>query len=69
MTSYGRYTYPREILSKKAIKVFSIINRSFSDTDTTTIAIRKKVFNALVKPMLLYACKIWGPGAIIQNTF
>jgi len=29
MTSSGRYTYAREILSKKAIKALSIINRSF----------------------------------------
>ena len=51
--------YAREILSKKAIKVLS--NRSFSNTDTATIAIKNKLFNALVKPVLLYACEIWGP--------
>ena len=56
MTSSCRYTYAREILSKKAIKVLSIINRSFSNTDAATIAIKNKLFNALVKPVLLYAC-------------
>jgi len=62
MTSSGRYNYAREILSKKAIKVLSIINRSFSNTDdTATITIKNKLFNALVKPVLLYACEIWGP--------
>ena len=48
MTSSGRYTYAREILSKKAIRVLSIINRSLSNTDTATIAIKNKLFNALV---------------------
>ena len=58
MTSSCRYTYAREILSKKAIKVLSIINRSFSNTDAATIAIKNKLFHALVKPVLLYACEI-----------
>ena len=49
MTSSYRYTYAREILSKKAITVLSIINRSFSNTDTATIAIKNKLFNALKK--------------------
>ena len=42
MTSSCRYTCARGILSKKAIKVLSIINRSFSNTDAATIAIKKK---------------------------
>ena len=70
MTSSGRYTYmyAREILSKKAIKVLSIINRSFSNTDAATIAIKNKLFNALVKPVLLYACEIWGPELLSYKT-
>ena len=55
MTSSGRYTYVRESLSKKATKVLSIIKRSFSNIDSATIAIKNKLFNALVKPVLLYA--------------
>ena len=46
MTSSCRYTYAREIFSKKAIKVLSIINRSFSNTDAATITIKNKIFNA-----------------------
>lgn len=68
MTSSCRYTYAREILSKKAIKVLSIINRSFSNTDAATIAIKNKLFNALVKPVLLYACEIWGPELLSYKT-
>ena len=59
MTSSGRYTYVREILSKKATEV-SIIKRSFSNTDSATIA--------LVKPVLLYACEIWGPELLSYKT-
>ena len=69
MTSSGRYTYAREILSKKAIKVLSIINRSFSNTDdTATITIKNKLFNALVKLVLLYACEIWEPELLSYKT-
>ena len=53
---------------KKAIKVLSIINRSFSKTDAATIAIKNKLFNALVKPVLLYACEIWGPELLSYKT-
>ena len=42
-----------EFLPKKAIKVLSIINRSFSDTDAATIAMKNKLIDALVKPVLL----------------
>ena len=56
MTSSGRYTYAREIVSKKATKVLSIIKRSFSN------------MNALVKPVLLYACEIWGPELLSYKT-
>ena len=70
MTPSGRYTYAREILRKKVIKVLSIRKRSFSNTDTATIAIKNKLFNVLVKPVLLYACEIlWTGTIIIQNTF
>ena len=68
MTSSGRYTYAREILSKKATKVLSIIKRSFSNLDSATIAIKNKLFNALVKPVLLYACEIWGPELLSYKT-
>ena len=49
MTSSGRYIYSREILSEKATKVLSIIRRSFSNSDSATIAIKNKLFDALVK--------------------
>jgi len=69
MTSCGRYTYVREILSKKAVKVLSITNRSFSNKDDkATITIKNELFNALVEPVLLYACEIWGPELLSYKT-
>jgi len=59
----------QEKFSAKAIKVLSIINRSFSNTDdTATITIKNKLFNALVKPVLVYACEIWGPELLSYKT-
>ena len=68
MKSSCRYGYASEILSKKAIKVLSIINRSFSNTDAATIGIKNKLFNVLVKPVLLYACEISGPELLSYKT-
>ena len=57
-----------EIPSKKATKVLSIIKRSFYNLDSATVAIKNKLFNALVKPVLLYACEIWGPELLSYKT-
>ena len=68
MTSSGRYTYARDILSKKAYKVLATVKRLFSNSDTTTITIMNKLFDALVKPILLYGCEIWGPELLSYET-
>ena len=61
MTSSGRYAYVREILSKKATKIVFTIKRLLSNIDSSAVEIRNKLFDALVKPVLLYGCEIWGP--------
>ena len=58
MTSSGRYTYARDILGKKAYKVLATVKRLFSNSNTTTIIINNKLFDALVKPKLLCVCEI-----------
>ena len=70
MTSSGRYTYARDILSKKAYNVLATVNsiRLFSNSNTTTITIKNKLFDALVKPILLYGCEIWGPELLSYKT-
>ena len=68
MTSSGRYTYAREILSKKAYKVLATIKRFLSNSDTSAISIKNKLFDALIKPILLYGCEIWGPEILSYKT-
>ena len=68
MTSSCRFTCAREILSKKAYKVLSTIKKSLSNPDATTVTIKNKLFDALVKPILLYGCEIWGPELLLYNT-
>ena len=68
MNSSGRYTYAREILSKKAYKVLSTIKKSLSNSDATTVTIKNKLFDALVKLILLYGCEIWGPELLSYKT-
>ena len=68
MTSLGCYSYARDILSKKAYKVLATVKRLFSNSDTTTITIMNKLVDALVKPILLYGCEIWGPELLSYKT-
>ena len=60
MTSSARYTYAREILSKKATKIVFTIKRFLSNIPSA-VEVRNKLFDALVKPILLYGCEIRGP--------
>ena len=54
MTSSGCYANAREILSKKATKTVFIIKRLLSNIDSlTAVETRNKLFDALVKPVLL----------------
>ena len=66
MTSSVGYTYAIGILSKKAYKVLSTIKKSLSNSGTTTVTIKNKLFDALVKPILLYRCEIWGPELLYR---
>ena len=68
MTSSGRFTCTREILSKKAYKVLSTIKKSLSNSDATTVTIKNKLYNTLVKPVILYGCEIWGHELLSYNT-
>ena len=54
MTSSGRYAYAREILSKKATKIVFTIKRLLSNIDSSAVETMKKLFDALVKPVLRY---------------
>ena len=68
MTSSARYTYAREILSKKATKIVFTIKRFLSNSDPSAVEVRNKLFDALVKPVLLYGCEIRGPELLSYKT-
>ena len=68
MTSSGRYAYAREILSKKATKIVFTIKRLLSDIDSSAVETRNTLFDALVKPVLLYGCEIRGPELLSYKT-
>ena len=61
MTSSGRCAYKRQILSKKATKIVFTIKRLLSNIDSSVVETRNELFDALVKPVLLYGCEIWRP--------
>ena len=60
MTSSGRYACARKILSKKATEIVFTIKRLLSNINSSAVETRNKLFDALVKPVLLYGCEIWG---------
>ena len=68
MTSSGRYTNTRKILSKNAYKALTTIKRFLSISDASAISINNKLFDALVKPILLHGCEIWGPEILSYKT-
>ena len=68
MTSSGCYAYAREILSKKVTKIVFTIKRLLSKIDSSALETRNKLFDALVKPVVLYGCEIWGPELLSYKT-
>ena len=68
MTSSGRCAYARQILSKKAIKIVFTIRRLLSNIHSSAVETRNELFDALVKPVLLYGCEIWGPELLSYKT-
>ena len=58
MTSSGRYAYARKILSKKAATKFVFtIKQLLSNIDPSAVETRNKLFDDLVKRVLLYGCE------------
>ena len=57
MTPSGRYAYAREILSKKATKFVFTIKQLLSNIDPSAVETRNKLFDDLVKRVLLYGCE------------
>ena len=68
MTSSARYTHAREIFSKKATKIVFTIKRFLSNIDPPAVKVRNKLFDALVKSVLLYGCEIRGLELLSYKT-
>lgn len=68
LTPSGKFTYARSILSKKAKKTIAYIRVMLSNCTNVPLDLLTKLFDALVKPVLLYGCEIWGPELLSYKT-
>ena len=61
MTNTGNFTKATDILYKKALKaLFSIYASIDIRADLNNVPLFIKLFDSLVKPVLLYGVEIWG---------
>ena len=56
------------ISSKKATKIVFTIKRLLSNINSSAVETRNKLFDTLIKPVLLYGCEIWGPELLSYKT-
>ena len=64
MSNTGSFVKATDILYKKALKsLFSIYSTLNVRSDEQNIRLFLKLFDSLVKPVLLYGCDIWGSAA------
>lgn len=67
-TPSGKFTYSRETLVKKGNKALASIRRMLSNCDYVPVTTYCKLFDSLIKPMLLYGSEIWGPELLQYKT-
>ena len=68
VSNTGSFVKAADILYKKALKaLFSIYSSLDVRSDTKNTRLFLKLFDSLVKPILLYGCDIWGSAAINSN--
>ena len=61
ITNTGNFTKASDVLYKKALKaLFSIYSSLDVRSDERNASLFIKLFDSLVKPVLLYGCEIWG---------
>ena len=68
LTSSGRFNCAREELVKKGFKVLAMIRRMLSNCDFIPVQLYCKLFDILIKPVILYGSEIWGPELIQLKT-
>lgn len=68
LVSSGKYSNTRETLCKKGLKVLGTIRRMLSNCDFIPINTYNKLFDTIVKPVIMYASEIWGPELLQYKT-
>ena len=68
LTPSGRFSYARETLCKKARKTLGYIRSLISNSTKIPILLLCKLFDSLVKPVLLYGCEVWGTELLALKT-
>ena len=68
ITSTGSFAVAMESLYKKSLRaLYSIYSTINVYSDGKSLRLFLKLFDSLVKPILLYGCEIWGPSAFKNN--
>lgn len=68
ITSTGSFAAAMDSLYKKSLRaLYSIYSTINVYSDGKSLSLFLKLFDALVKPILLYGCEIWGPAALNGN--
>ena len=67
-TPSAKLSLARETLSKKRQNVLGYFRSLLSNSDHLPIKFQLKLFDTLLKPVLLYGCEIWGQKMISYKT-
>ena len=68
ITSTGSFSAALDSLYKKSLRaLYSVFATVNVYSDGKSIPLFLKLFDALIKPILLYGCEIWGPSAFNNN--
>lgn len=68
LTPSGKFTLARETLVKKGSKVMATVRRMLSNCDHIPITLYCKLFDSLIKPVILYGNEVWGPELLQYKT-
>ena len=60
----GNFKKALKVLRDKALRAYNHLLKKFSNFENVPIKILLKLFSAMIIPILLYGCEIWGPYLI-----
>ena len=64
----GNFKKALKVLRDKALRAYNHLLKKFSNFENVPIKILLKLFSAMIIPILLYGCEIWGPYLIGRVT-